>query len=400
MVAAAHAATGASCSHPGDANVGPGFTFSGSASAASITFPLPHTRPSPALANLQEQHYRLQAQLARIENEAEALQWQRQQQQHEARQLCRNGRCRAASPEAAVAVDESSREGRQQAEGAPQQPAEQARQDSSVAGSAVGERHDSAGSLPTDSDAVFGSAEAAAATAGQHNGSATEQLAAAAAAAAAEALGEPTVGMYGEPPPHEAFDDLLARFQAQVRVASNDCSQVENKSTILVNGLRLRLRPALPSLLASPLCSMMQLQVNKVKDFLAEQRLCNHNPSGEPGQARASPNLGDAGLWMWRPAYGLAVPWWSCYSRHSGSLAAALVLSTATRGQLFALMQESLGICRDLLRVGECVAPGALSSREGQGRRMCMHVCACRRHADGRSAKAGCCSPFPQRAWR
>ncbi|EFN54510.1 hypothetical protein CHLNCDRAFT_135224 [Chlorella variabilis] len=222
-----------------------------------------HQKVQSQNLKLEEQHYRLQAQLARIENEAEALQWQRQQQQHEARQLCRNGRCRAASPEAAVAVDESSREGRQQAEGAPQQPAEQARQDSSVAGSAVGERHDSAGSLPTDSDAVFGSAEAAAATAGQHNGSATEQLAAAAAAAAAEALGEPTVGMYGEPPPHEAFDDLLARFQAQV---------------------------------------------NKVKDFLAEQRLCNHNPS-------------------------------------------ALVLSTATRGQLFALMQESLGICRDLLRV-------------------------------------------------
>ena len=109
-------------------------------------------------------------------------------------------------------------------------------------------------------------------------------------------------GMYGRPPPAEAFDDLICRFQAQIA---------------------------------------------KVKTFLDEQGLRNHHPCCE--------------LWL-RVCCTLAVAC-ACMPCPSGptasprarlcdpTLHAAVLLSTSVRGQLLTLIKESLGICRDLLRV-------------------------------------------------
>lgn len=180
---------------------------------------------------MQEQHFQLQAQLARVEGEAETLHWQATQAARETAQLA--GMVAAAGG-GAEPMDATPGEPAGGAQAAPQQAqaaqAAQQRQaaqpqaslDSSEAGSAVGSashRHNnSVGNL------AGGGAGAGAAGVGEKDCHASSQLPdGVAAAALAEVLVPPEQGgpagfpaMYGAPPPHEKFDDLLARFQAQV----------------------------------------------------------------------------------------------------------------------------------------------------------------------------------------
>lgn len=187
---------------------------------------------------LQEQHFQLQAQLARVEGDAETLHWQATQAAHGNAQLAGMVAANSVGGQAGAGAAEpmdadsprgqpvgSSGQGPQPAAGRQQQgsaPQPQASLDSSEAGSAVG----SAAQEHNNSVGAFAAAaDAAVAAAADKNCHASSQLPEGVAAAAlADVLVLPEQGgpaghpaMYGAPPPHEKFDELLARFQAQVR---------------------------------------------------------------------------------------------------------------------------------------------------------------------------------------
>ena len=185
-------------------------------------------RPTPWLLplapKLQEQHFQLQAQLARVEGEAEAIHWQATQAAQATAQLA--GMVAAAANSSGGEAMDADQPAGQPAGGAPQQAQQQAQQaqrqaslQSSEAGSAVG----SAVQSHSHNNSVGNFADAGAGV-GEKDCHASSQLPEGVAAAAlAEVLVRPEQGgpagfpaMYGAPPPHETFDELLARFQAQV----------------------------------------------------------------------------------------------------------------------------------------------------------------------------------------
>lgn len=230
---------------------------------------------------LEEQHCRLQAQLAQAECEVEQLQWQAAQAKRENSQLARKGPSNAAVHGAAPqGMQAAPAAGPAEQQGAPlwdsaMQAQRQPSLTSSAAASAVGASGSGAGAR---ADCAQGGAQCAdslgdpppwsdsAARQGLHGGGGNGGVpcgADEAAELAAAAVADPLAGMYGTPPPHEEFDSLLSRFQAQV---------------------------------------------TKVKCFLEEHGLRLQDPS-------------------------------------------SAVLPPALRGQILVLVQESLGICRDLLRV-------------------------------------------------
>lgn len=176
---------------------------------------------------MQEQHYLLQAQLARVESEADALQWQAQQAAREARQLRRGGPPTQDCGLPGVApmdADGPAAAQQQGSHGAGARPQPQASHDSSAAGSAVA----GTSASPANGSVDGAASEGGATTAGgvDHSGS-SELPPAVADAALAEVVVPPEQGgpaghpgMYGPAPPHESFDELLVRFQAQVRCAA------------------------------------------------------------------------------------------------------------------------------------------------------------------------------------
>lgn len=198
---------------------------------------LTHLRPlSPPP---QEKHFQLQAQLVHVETEAEVLAWQRQQAERERRQLRREAptASHGGAPERPGAMDVEAAPAAaaeaQPAAAGQRQERPQASLDSSEAGSAVGasqSHNNSVGDLAEGAEDCPAAPAAAAKSVG-FSGS-THLPDAVAAAAMAEVLvpaeragpaGAP--GMYGAAPPHEAFDELLLRFQAQV-----GCFQEEGAS--------------------------------------------------------------------------------------------------------------------------------------------------------------------------
>lgn len=253
--------------------------------------------------------------------------------------------------------------------GVPPQP--QASLDSSAQGSAA------AGGLGSDGDGL-----GAAGGTDMGHSSSNELPPPVAEAAQAGAMVPPEQGgpaghpgMYGRAPPHERFDVLLARFQSQVGVPAQRgsptvCSLGHSCTAHACS--RWQVPPVVhtvcssawaDSLVAAPPCAC-RAQVSKVKTFLEEQQLRLQNPASEPGR-------GSHGALRFPALHCMRWPPWlaaqpsrspllrSCLpARLPGRChcCAAAVLSTATRGQLLPLVIESLGICRDLLRVGERLA--------------------------------------------
>ena len=198
-------------------------------SAASQRLHRGLTLSAGPLPGVQEQHYQLQAQLARVEGEADTLQWQAAQAARDVAQLAGMVAASGIGGEVGAAGEpmEADSRGGQRAGSSGQGPRPaaaaqpQASLDSSEAGSAVGsaaqEHNNSVGAFAAAADA------AVAATADKDCHASSLLPEGVAAAALAEVLvppeqsgpaGHPT--MYGAPPPHEKFDELLARFQAQV----------------------------------------------------------------------------------------------------------------------------------------------------------------------------------------
>lgn len=185
-------------------------------------------------------------QLAQAECEVEQLQWQAAQAKRESRQLAHHAssvdNARAADIDGGAPTDgpmaPTAGTAEQQGEAAwrsPEHAQRQASLASSAAGSAVGA---SAGGGvaaaaectrvgPQHTGTLDGHqpCSTGAAQQGVYSGSGqaprrkdTLPLGAEEAAElAAAAVADPLAGMYGPPPPHEAFDSLLSRFQAQVR---------------------------------------------------------------------------------------------------------------------------------------------------------------------------------------
>ncbi len=257
---------------------------------------------------MQEQHYQLQAQLARVEGEADTLQWQAAQAARDVAQLAGMVAASGIGGEAGAAGEPmeadspggqpagSSGQGPRPAAAAQQQHGTaqpQASLDSSEAGSAVGsaaqEHNNSVGAFAAAADA------AVAATADKDCHASSQLPEGVAAAALAEVLvppeqsgpaGHPT--MYGAPPPHEKFDELLARFQAQVGWQQwRLCCwrwAVGCVCRLQVYTLAVRCSPSMPMAAAHPAAlpwPTAHAQVAKVKGFLDRHHLRTHDPAGE-----------------------------------------------------------------------------------------------------------------------
>lgn len=173
-------------------------------------------------------------QLAQAECEVEQLQWQAAQAKRENSQLARKGPSNAAVHGAAPqGMQAAPAAGPAEQQGAPlwdsaMQAQRQPSLTSSAAASAVGASGSGAGAR---ADCAQGGAQCAdslgdpppwsdsAARQGLHGGGGNGGVpcgADEAAELAAAAVADPLAGMYGTPPPHEEFDSLLSRFQAQV----------------------------------------------------------------------------------------------------------------------------------------------------------------------------------------
>lgn len=300
-------------------------------------------------------------QLAQAECEAEQLQWQAAQAKRENRQLARSGRSGTAADVALTALNDGAAP-----MGMPGPPAAvPARQEEAAAG---------VGPVPAQQQASLASSAAASAVGGNaaaaadsaqggtlHSKSADNPLSCSeseeqpgvrdacgwhapiqqggapgaaeeVAELAAAAVADPLAGMYGAPPPHEEFDLLLLRFRTQVGRERGVGGAPLGCRSGGPPGAACQAWPGLPGVVVPRrfMCNPQAAtptgrdprpcrQVDRVKAFLEEHGLRLRDPS-------------------------------------------ATVLPPALRGQVLVLVQESLGICRDLLRVGKHAELPALPS--------------------------------------